>query len=176
MSDKFGTSDEELIEEVKKFCGAHDYTVDIHRIDGSSCRAIFPEPSLLLPDKKRLTAKYTIKYSTPFGVEVECNETSEFFSCPMYSMRMLIMCDIMYKMRRLFMHESLIRYYDEDGKEKEKLGDLLPAPLSKEEENREGLLSGLIVKGIEDHFPPEYEDVAETHGVLTGYRLLKSYF
>jgi hypothetical protein len=160
------------IKKVKAFLAGHDYIVKVVKSD-NGCKVIFPHPKITRPNSERETIEYKISREKEVGVYVN----DEFWSAPEYALRLMITCDILNRMKKIPIHESLINYYDQD-KEVESLHDVLSGPNNIEDNRREGFLAGLISKAIEDKFPAIYEDVANSpaHNVGTGYRLLKSFF
>ncbi len=160
------------LNKVKLLLTARNYIVKVKQINDQSCLVNLPNPQLIKREFQPQEINYKLIKESPTGLDVN----GEFWSGPEYALRLMISCDILYRMRKIPIHESLINYYDKTGKEVEDLVCILSGPSDDEQKNREGFLAGIFSKAIEDRFPPIYQEAAETHGVALGYRLLKSFF
>jgi len=156
----------ERIEEIKQFLKKYDYITRVIQIKDKddACEVHLPDGNIIY---------YEL---TPFGISVQKNiSTPEFWSCETYARRIIIACDIIRRMRRMNMNSEIIEYINSQGDIVDGLSSILPDP-SKEEQEKENLLGYLINSSLEDGFPPEYENHAESQGMSTSYRLAKSFF
>jgi hypothetical protein len=153
----------------KTFLAKHDYIVQVHKTP-EGCAAIFPKTT---PKTSKSFVNYLIVRSDPPCVIIN----KDFYYSPTYVLRLLVMCDIINRMTKINLHQSLISYYDNENEVSE-LSYLLKCPEKTEDCYKEGFLLGLLNKAIEDNFPLIYDTVAfsEHHDVGVGYRLLRGFF
>jgi len=153
------------IEEIKQFLKSHNYIVVVRQVDRNSCEVIFPNKN---------TINYELK---PQGIEVQKNmELPEFWGCTQDARRILIACDISRSMRKLNINNEIVEYTDLNGNIVDGIADILIDPDNEEDIKKEKTLGYLISRSVEDNFPEDYEDLAETQGIATSYRLAKSFF
>lgn len=160
------------IKKVKSFLDKHDYIVKVYKSE-EGCVVEFPYPKIYKPLLQQNKTFYILRYGNEPGVYVN----NEFWSAPNYALRLMVTCDIINKMKKIPIHESLISYYNSD-REVERLSDILMGPVNDDDKNKEMFLATLLAKAIENKFPSVYEEVANAreHNVGTGYRILKSFF
>lgn len=159
--------------QIKKFLAEHDYIVRVYSTN-EGCIARFPNSKLKKKDYQKTTdINYKIKTTDPTGVQVE----GDLFYAPAYSLRLLVASDIINKMTKLHLHQSLISYY-KHKQEVSELTDILASPIGMADQKKEAFLIGLLSKAIEDNFSLVYDDVAFTseHNVGIGYRILRGFF
>src|SRR5687768_12719477 len=89
---------------VKKFLEKYDYTVKVIKVDDNACQATFP---VAKTHSEKEFVSYKLRRQEEYGIYV--NE--EFWSAPEYSLRLMISCDILNRMRQIPIHDSLISYY-----------------------------------------------------------------
>jgi hypothetical protein len=170
---------ENLIDKVKALVARHDYIVTVTKTEPPlTCEAEFPNSNINRQPLAKDIVKYNLK-DNPYGICVtDKNGNEEFWGCPVYARRFMVICDIMRRARKIPIHQSLIRYCinKDENEYGDSLSDLLPGPTDENDKSKESFLGTLLTKAIEDKFPAPFEEVAETHGVGTGYRLLKGFF
>jgi hypothetical protein len=165
-----GNIDDDLFYEIKDLLSANDYIAKVSSTEEDICLLELPKT------KNKQEISYNIQRESPSGITITINNNQEFWSCPEYALRLMVLCDILRRMRKIPVNEGLISYYDKDNQEVEEISDIIPEPTNEEDRIKEGFLNTLIRQAIEDKFPSVLEDVAESHHVSTGYRLLKSFF
>lgn len=158
--------------ELTEFLSYYKYIAEVEQINENECLATIPGAPLIQPDIEPQQVHYKICREVPIGVYVN----DEFYSCPEYACRMLIMCDFISRMRAIHMSENVHIVKDENGVVKDHISDILAAPTSEDQVSLEGFLSKIIVSAMEEGFPAKYLEVAKNHNILKGYRLLRSFF
>ena len=151
-----------MYEKAKKLLENHNYVVKVIKINSDECRVLFPDSKEVVYkiDKDRL------------GISSQ----NELWSCPQYAQRLMVASDIVHHMKKIGMSSSLINYYDSNNNPIDGLSSIFAAPSSEEEIVKENFLNTLFCEAVKDGFTQNYEDVAVSHNVYTGYRLLKSFF
>lgn len=174
-------TDNNRFSEVKSLLRKHDYVVILQGTpDG--CIVTYPHPRLIYPgqDQPRLVQSFRIQRGNEpgFWVHTTVDEGSEerFFGVPEYAMRIYIICEITACCYQLPLHPELRVYVDAANQERPAIEDVIPAPSSEVDRKKEAFLQQLIVSAREDGFPPIHEEVATTHGVGDGYKILRQFF
>jgi hypothetical protein len=173
MSDRF--------DEVKSLLRQKDY-LTVVRQQGDGCIVTYPHPKLLHDSKKipRLIQCISIQRGNEPGFWVnttmETNSKERFIPLPEYAMRLYIAFEIAACNSQIPINAALVSFEDGEGREYDDIEDIIPSPSSEDEKKKEGILYGLIVEAKNDGFPPEFEKVAETHGVAEGYRIIRKFY
>jgi hypothetical protein len=161
-------------DKIREFLLIHDYIVVVNQIDNKSCNVTYPLP---ITQKKRMCTSYLVDWDK-CGVYVKSNtnDKTEFWSAPDYALRLMIACDITRQMKKLSLSDQAVYYYNKEDKIVNGIGYIIDESESEESRKKESFLHGVIVEAVNDRFTGAYDEICETHGIYTGYRLLKSFF
>lgn len=165
------------INEIKELLRIHDYIPIVRKI-GDGILIKLPRAKLLPKPLPALFYAYAVKRGKGAGLFHNSSKSSEekFTSVPEYAIRLFLMSDVSACCSRIPISDSLVCFLDEEGKEQEKIENIVEPPSNGEDQNKEGFLTTLIMEARRDNFPCKYEEVALTHDVHEGYRLLKTFF
>ena len=160
------------IDKIREFLLVHDYIPIVKQIDKNKCEVSYPLP---LRGRKCLDTFYEVNWDSSC-INVATTEGTESWYSPSYAVRLMIACDIMRQLEKLSISEQAVYYYNKDEKITDGIASIISEPSSDSDKNKEGFLHGLLLEAVRDKFTSNYGEVAEAHGVYTGYRLLKGFF
>jgi hypothetical protein len=124
----------------------------------------FNNPTLIANYRLKATG---IDYALSVGVE-------RSIEVPIYAQRMYVLHDIEAFAAMVSIGTPLICYIGPENREVESLDSVVPGPVGKDDIAREQYLGELFESAKADGFPDRYNKLAEEHGVLEGYDLLKN--
>lgn len=165
------------IDEIKKLLRRHDYAPIVQKMgDGVLVRV--PHPRLVDGVGTPLVQAYAIKRGVDAGLYYNSAYSPEekFVSIPEYAIRLFVMSDVSARCEQVPISDHLVCYLDEEGREHRELESIVAQPSNQEDRSKEGFLTRLFTEARADNFAAKYEEVARTHGVREGYRLIKSFF
>ncbi len=167
-------------EAIRSLLRKRKYLVTVEATDDGGVFVHYPRPILLFPTIPNIYESITPTAGGSDGVGVmlvaSYLEQPKFLPVPEYAVRPFVAVEIASWCKRLAIDLRLAEYLNLDGEAVESLTDVISGPYIEENLQKEGFLNKLIVESCVDNFPVEYEKVAETHGVLAGYNLLKEFY
>lgn len=168
-----------MIDKIKKLLFKHDYITVVQK-SGDGCIITYPHPKLIY-EVPRLVEFFTFQRGDKPGLwgttSYDKEEEGErFIDVPEYAIRIYVMYEIVACNMRIPIDPSLIIYLDENEKEQEDIDMIINAPSGQDNRQKEGFLYGLVIGARNDGFPPEYDEIAKTHGVQDGYNIIKRFY
>lgn len=164
--------------EVRALLRTRDYITTVKK-QGDGCIITYPHPILLngasLP---RLVECFTIKRGVKPGMwtTTSYDAKENWVDIPEYAIRLFIACEVAACNYRIPIDPSLTVFLDESESEKEDLEDVIQGPSTEEDRKKEGFLYALVSEARKDGFPPVFEEVAGTHGLAEGYRIIRPFY
>jgi hypothetical protein len=165
------------IKEIKELLKKHSYVPLVCQA-GDGIYVRMPNPRLMVPRRERIVEAYAIRRGDESGVyhSTDADPVERFISVPEYAIRLYLFGRVLVACRLVPVDHELSCFIDERGEYRDRIEDVVALPSDEEEASREGFLTTLTLEARKDGFSPVYEDVAATHGVLDGYRLIKTFF
>lgn len=166
-------------EDVRELLRKRKYMVTVEATEEGGVFINFPKPTVLFPTIPKIDELFTpTRENGEVGLILIASylETPKFISVPEYAMRLLVSADIASWCRRLMVNLKLVDFIDQDKAVQNSINDVMHGPATEEDTNKEGFLNKLIIEGQLDGFQLQYEKIAETHGVLEGYKLIKELY
>lgn len=165
------------IKEIKELLKKHSYVPLVCQV-GDGIYVRMPHATLMVPRRERIVEAYAIRRGVESGVyhSTDADPTERFTSVPEYAIRLYLLGRLSVTCRLVPISHELSCYVDEGGGYHDRIEDVVASPSDPEEGSREGFLTTLMLEARKDGFPPDFEGIAATHGVLDGYRMIKTFF
>lgn len=167
---------------VKQLLRKKDY-ISICKKDGDGCIVTYPYPKLFYGDKNipRLIEYFNIQRGQEPGFRVNTTfdkpgQEDRFIAVPEYAMRIYIINEIIACSIQIPINSSLLILLDDEDNEKTDMSEIVSNPSSEEDIKKEDLLYTLITEASHNGFSPEFEVIAEKHGISEGYKIISKFY